>query len=266
MLTLDDNRVIHLALSGDYQIDFLERHFYDSPDPLIPAMLHPTAALSFASVLRRLRSVFCVIGFQGSMRGTSDMMANYHFAQTIPLCRRGSPTGAFDWLESDPRLGVHLDLREVALGQNPCPLVLAWAQLEKAFGVERTSTSTDDNDVFSFYICPTMSWPRPRLSRAAAQRPPEGSREELAEHLRDEAKQWDRACDYFSHDLHMGQLIVPRHGILIDAEMFEQMERAHSTAVGMWLFRAGAFDKPKDLGRFCFDLSAVRPGLLLFEC
>ncbi|KUI61478.1 hypothetical protein VP1G_08678 [Cytospora mali] len=206
---------------------------YDSPS-LIPAILHPTAALSFAIILSRLRSILCVVGFRGCMRAVSDQMLWPHFAQTFPLRRRGSPTGAFDWLESDPRLGVQLDLRRVALDGDPRCVARAWDKLEKAFGVERT--------------------------KAEVQHPREGSREELAEHLRREAEHWDHMRSFYSTTI----LEIQRHG-MIDAEMYERMERLPSTAVGMWLFRADAFKEPQDIARFCWNLSAVRPGLLLFE-
>lgn len=182
-----------------------------------------------------------------------------HFAQTFPLRRRGSPIGAFDWLESDPRLGVQLDLRRVALDGDPRCLARAWEKLEKAFGVERISKSTNDHDL-SFYICPNLCWPGQLQLEAEVQHPPEGSREELAEFLRREAEDWDYMCSFYSTP----DLEIQRHG-MIDAEMYEKMERAPSTAVGMWLFRADAFEEPQDIARFCWNLSAARPGLLLFE-
>lgn len=182
MLILSGNKVTHLALHKEYQLDFLERHFLDSPRPLIPAMPHPKAALSFASILLWLRSVFCVIGFRGSERWTSETMVNYHFAQIFPLCRRGSPTGDFDWLESDPRLGVQHDLGEVAFSTNPCFLAPAWAQLEKEFGVEKTDTNTD---TFSFYICPTIPYHGKDCRR-------QGPRSSV--HLRAHGRNWRSTC------------------------------------------------------------------------
>ncbi|KUI70543.1 hypothetical protein VM1G_06042 [Cytospora mali] len=211
---------------------------YDSPS-LVPAILHPTAASSFAGILRRLRSVLCVVGFRDCMRAASDQMMWPHFAQTFPLRRRGSPTGAFDWLESDPRLGVQLDLRLVALDGDPRCVARAWDKLEKAFGVERAVA---------------------KPTEAGVQPPPEGSREELAEHLHREAEHWDYMRTFYSTSI----LEIQRHG-MIDAEMYGRMERLPSTAVGMWLFSADAFEEPQDIARFRWDLSAVRPGLLLFE-
>ena len=267
LLILNGNRVAHLALHREYQHDLLERdtYHYNMP-PLVPSILHPIAALSFSSILRKLRSILCVVGFRGSSRAPCEMMVLPHFAQTYPLRRGGSPTGAFEWFESDPRLGVQLDLTWVALSFDPRCLAPAWAKLEKAFGVERTATSTDDDDHPSFYICPSMSWRRRQVLGIGAQGPPggssEGSREELAEHLRQEAKDWDH---YRSWLFTAFGWEIKRHGVL-DAETFERMERAPSTAVGMWLFRADAFKEPRQTSRSCFDLSAAQPGLFLFEC
>ncbi|ROV94742.1 hypothetical protein VMCG_08890 [Cytospora schulzeri] len=60
--------------------------------------------------------------------------------------------------------------------------------------------------------------------------------------------------------------VIPRHGMIVDAETFERLERAPSTAVGMWLFQPDAFKEPTNVQRSCFDVSAVHPGLLLFDC
>jgi hypothetical protein len=182
-----------------------------------------------------------------------------HLAQTFPLRRRGNPTGTFDWLDSDPRLGVQLDLRRVALDNDPRRVARAWEKLEKAFGLERIAISTDDNNL-SFYICPSICWPGQSQLGAEVQYLPEGSREELAEYLRREAKHWDNMRSLFSSPV----MEIQRNG-MIDAEMFERMEREPSTAVGLWLFRADKFEEPQDIARFCWNLSAARPGLLLFE-
>jgi hypothetical protein len=272
MLILNKNRVTHLALHAEYQHDFLQDSSTSSspPPPLVPAILHPTAATSFAEILRsgRLRSVFCVVGFRGPMRGMTDFPMpgwRYHFAQTFPLRRRGAPAGAFNWFETDPRPGVELDLSQVPLSSDPRCLARAWGELEKAFGVERRRTSTDNDDNFAFYICPTLPWPSSgQLMPGSVQRLPEGSREELAEHLRQEAEEWDRGREFISGLFPPGYE-MPRHGAIVDAETFEVMERAPSTAVGMWLFTPDAFEEPTNVQRSCFNVSAVRPGLLLFE-
>lgn len=52
---------------------------------------------------------------------------------------------------------------------------------------------------------------------------------------------------------------------MIDAETFEMLESALSTAVGMWVFPGGAFKEPKNAQISLFDVSAFRPGLFLFE-
>jgi hypothetical protein len=45
------------------------------------------------------------------------------------------------------------------------------------------------------------------------------------------------------------------------------MEKAPSTAIGMWLFPAEAFKEPDSLylPKCIFDMSTARPGLFLFE-
>ena len=51
----------------------------------------------------------------------------------------------------------------------------------------------------------------------------------------------------------------------MDAETFERMERLPCTAIGMWLFPAEAFGELTDVRQVAFDMSAVRPGLFLFD-
>ncbi len=70
-------------------------------------------------------------------KSLDDPEWRYHFAQTFPFRRRNTPVGYFDWLVSDPRLGVGLDLHQVPLA----PLAdyrlqaIAWKDMETAFGV-----------------------------------------------------------------------------------------------------------------------------------
>ncbi|ROW04585.1 hypothetical protein VMCG_05055 [Cytospora schulzeri] len=241
--------------------------YLDQPHPpLSPAVLHPTAATSFADILRsgRLRSIFCVIGLRSCMRGTCECPGlKCHLSQTFSLCRGGSSTGGFDWLETDPRPVVQFDLDQVPLNRDPRCIVRAWKSFKTAFGVEGR-TSTDNEGEISFYICPTLSWARSILQiPEEARRPPEGSREELAEHLRQEAEDWDRGREFISALLSGHK--VPRHGWIVNTETFEMMERTANTAVGKWLFPVNALRDPTDVRRSCFDLSAVRPGLILYE-
>ncbi len=60
--------------------------------------------------------------------------------------------------------------------------------------------------------------------------------------------------------------MVPRQGSLMDAEMFERMERLPCTAIGMWLFPAEAFGEPTNVRKAVFDMSAVNPGLFCLMC
>ncbi|KAK3940184.1 hypothetical protein QBC46DRAFT_459121 [Diplogelasinospora grovesii] len=250
-----DQGVAHLALQTEYLRDFVyyDPRSDDRTPPLTPAILHPVAAASFADMLRsRLRSVLCVIGFRSRMRGMSEFPGlswRYHFAQTFPLRRRGLPAGGFHWFETDPRWGVHLDLGQLPLDSDPRGLARGWEELEKAFGISERA----EDDEFRFYICPTLRWGG--LQRVGQTPPPEGSREELAQHLREEADDWLHGRKYISQMFSRSDYLMPRHGTMVDAKTFEMMESAPSTAVGMWLFPAEA----------CFNVVAVHPGLFLFE-
>ena len=95
---------------------------------------------------------------------------------------------------------------------------------------------------------------------------PEGLREELAQHLRAEEMDWLESRQSLL-SVFPSQLdgLTPRHGSLVDEETFQRMESAPSMAIGMWLLPPEAFDKPRNPQRTAFDVSAVRPGLLLFE-
>lgn len=263
-LILDHDRVVHLAL---------HRHIIDGDHdtPLTPALVHPAAAMSFADILRRsLRSVLCITYFRSSSRAMGEFPAkgwHYHFAHTFPLRRRGHGTGSFHWLDTDPRPGVELDLRQLPLEDDPRPLPEAWKQLEHAFGITKEQREADDSngsgDGLRFYICPTVNWPSWSQRRHHPSLVEEGSREELAEYLRYEADDWLRQREFISQST--PEYIIPKHGLMIDAETSEMMEKAPCLAVGMWLFPPEAFKQPTILRRSCFDVSAIRPGLLLFK-
>jgi hypothetical protein len=239
---------------GDYPLEFT------------PADLHPAAAASFADILRtRLRSVLCVVNFRSFMRGIGEPPPGgcpYHFAQTFPLCRRDNPAGAFSWLETDPRLGVELDLRILPFTTDPRPCARYWAKLERAFGIGERAK----DEGFCFYICSSINWPGHQYQMLGQ----EGSREELTQHLRCEEADWLFIRQHIwdiTRRIMPGSRLFPRHGPFVDAETFEMMEKAPSTAIGMWLFPAEAFTEPNRLylPKCVFDMSAARPGLFLFE-
>lgn len=258
-------RIAHLVLerlpvSLDFSINAVTTRVH-----LTPAALHPTAAASFADILlHRLRSVLCPIGFRSRSRGLAELPTNnwrYHFAQTFPLCRQGHPTSAFHWHESDPRPGVQLDLRQVPFADDPRNFTRSWELLEQAFGITKEQRAGSE---FQFYICPAIRWPQRQLVGINTVQEQGGTREELAKHLQWEADYWLRNRKFIGDKLYRGRM-YPRHGQMIDAETFEMMEKVPCTAVGMWLFPPEAFKEPTILRRFCFDLSAVKPGLFLFE-
>jgi hypothetical protein len=118
-------------------------------------------------------------------------------------------------------------------------------------------------DGFRFYICPTVRWPGRHPMHDASPPAEEGSREELARHLRVEARLWLSEREFISQT-GPGH-VMPKHGTMIDAETFDMLEKAPSLAIGMWLFPPEAFKQPTIVQRFCFNVSDVRPGLLLFE-
>lgn len=263
LLTSDGNSLATLALDRYYhRIIFPED---GDALPVTPTTLHPVAAASFAGILRsRLRSVLFVINFRDRMRGIPEtpIMSRmaYHFARTFPLRRRGLPAGAFDWLPTDPRPGVEFDSRQVALAEDPRRLVSDWQKMEQAFGIaERTP---------HLYICPSLDWYYRPCSRGSTWEddslPPQWSRAELAQHLDEEASDW-LSKRQFASKCFPGGLHVPKHGTMVDAKTFEMLGSVPTTAVGMWLIPAEAFKKPKNPAISLFDVSAVRPGLLLFD-
>ncbi|OIW25348.1 hypothetical protein CONLIGDRAFT_691272 [Coniochaeta ligniaria NRRL 30616] len=278
-----DQGVMHLALSEDYVYEFMTRNFQVEDEarghqPLTPALLHPVAAASFAEILRsRLRSALCIMRFLNDRRGRGYFgRERYHFAHTYPLERRRTPTGAFVWLESDPRPGLEFDLCQVGFRYDITPLVEAWKELEMAFGVVKRSP----DDRFRVYVCPSVTWPKPRsLLRACAEDIPSGSlRMDLALHLRQESEAWDmtrKDLDFWlrglaaSLDLGPCPPPTPRHGTEVSAETFDMMERTPCMAIALRLFPIEVLKKPSrpypdPAPRF--DLSVNRPpGLFLFE-
>ncbi|KAK3306715.1 uncharacterized protein B0T15DRAFT_492244 [Chaetomium strumarium] len=293
--------VAHLALRSDYLLDLFGREAV----PLSPAILHPTAAASFTDMLRRtLRSVLCVVGFRHQTRGLGEFpTANwrYHFAQTFPLCRRGNPTGTFRWLATDPRPGVELDLRQLPLNAYDEPHCISqrWQELKAAFSLtngqgapqagknkdnnNNTNNSNRDsnsNDGPRLYICPTQKWPSSLAPQDFIRPGEEGSRQELARHLRFEEQCWLRELKTFTDMFLQGGTTTTTHvppkkhdmmmmfdDDLADAETLETMERVPVTAVGMWVFPVEVFDgrQPTVPQRNCWDVSGVRPGLFLFD-
>ncbi|KAL2137648.1 hypothetical protein VTI28DRAFT_8675 [Corynascus sepedonium] len=263
--------VRHLALDSEYSREFL----IDESVPLTPGILHPAAAESFSNILRTsLRSVLCVVGFRLQTRGLGEFPVNnwyYHFAQTIPLCRRGHPTGSFHWLKTDPRPGVEFDLRQLSLNpfDKPDSISRKWEDLEHSFGITREQLPVPEDGESNtaelcFYICPTLSWPVPLMRHRITILEKEGSREELAKYLQFEEDEWLRDRKFIS-GISDGIHILPKHGCMIDAETFDMMEKVPCTALGMWLFPPSAFKKQTISRRNCWDVSAVRPGLFLFE-
>jgi hypothetical protein len=248
---------------------------------LRPDGLHPTAAASFAEILRyRLGSVFCVLSFWTGNRGLGGFPSPHddaykcHFAQTFPFTPRDHPARAFHWLEADPRPGVEVDLRQVPLRGDPRHLAARWTRMEQAFGIreEQQAARGEAGGKPRFYICPAIDWPsfyrQDWLWHEPAPPRPGDLRAELARHLSDEARDWQadrqRITDAVSH-ISGPTPMIPRYGLVVESAAFEEMERLPCTAVGMWLFPSEAFKEPTDAQRNCFDVSAVRPGLILFE-
>lgn len=251
-------------------MDYLHEFFEDAV-PLTPAAIDPAAARSFTDILgRRLRSVLCVMPFRSGVRAMGEFPASKwhcHFAQTFPLRRRGHATGAFHWLPADPRPGVEIDLRQLPLCNDPRRLARGWERLEQAFGIteeQRTARGDDSEGGFRFYICPHIAWSGPQPVDGVAGEEKEGWREELEQHLQFEADEWFRQRKWLTEVFGYPNMI-PEHGQMMDAGTFRMMQKVPCTAMGIWLFPPGAFQKPTNPGRFCFDVSAVRPGLFLFE-
>ncbi|KAL2146622.1 hypothetical protein VTI28DRAFT_3121 [Corynascus sepedonium] len=278
-----DQGVSHLALDGEIRHYLLG--WFEERVNLTPEMLHPAAAASFADILRyKLRSLLCVVDFRGSTRGMGAPPLGggwrSHFAQTVPLRQRGHVTGSFHWLQADPRPGVELDLRQVPIRDDPHLIVRNWRRLEHLFGVTRNQQATresDDDCGFCLYVCPTKNWSTPDMQRTGgagtwnvremeAEAEAVWSRDELAQYLQYEAEDWDENRWYIAR-IFGGTHQSPKYSSdsREEAEIFEAMEKLPCTAIGMWLFPAEAFPPPTNPQLLSFNLSAVRPGLLLFE-
>ncbi|KAK4150792.1 hypothetical protein C8A00DRAFT_36580 [Chaetomidium leptoderma] len=197
--------------------------------------------------------------------------------------RRDHPAGAFHWLKADPRPGVEIDIRQLPLGQDPRRLARDWKQLEQVFGITRPTEQQHQQQAardkagtagLRLYVCPRISWPKTatqpqeREEEEEEEEEEEGPRAELARHLREEADDWQHNRTWLHEALLRScphSRMMPRQGYMLDAETFERMERLPCTALGMWLFPAEALKEPTIVQRLYFDVSAVRPGLFLFE-
>ena len=251
---------------------------------MTPEMLHPAAATSFADILRKLRALLCIVDFRNDSRGMGAPPLGggwrSHFAQTFPLGRRGHLTGACDWLQADPRPGVELDLRQLPIRDDPHIMLRNWQRLERLFGVTRNQQVSRENDngsSFRLYVCPTTSWPTQGMQRLNGgetwderDMEPEAeavwSRDMLARYLQYEAEDWVEKRWSRTRML-LGTRISPKYSSdsREEAEMFEAMEKLPCTAIGMWLFPAEAFPPPTIPQLLAFNLSTVRPSLLLLR-
>jgi hypothetical protein len=131
--------------------------------------------------------------------------------------------------------------------------------MEKAFGI------TEPERVSRLYICPSLDW-HDRGCMGRWQDPPvlAWSRADLDRHLEEEANDWVSKRQ-FASKCFPGGLHIPTHGTMVDAKTFERLGSAPTTALGMWLIPAEAFKEPKNPAISLFNVSAVRPGLLLFD-
>ncbi|KAK3898954.1 hypothetical protein C8A05DRAFT_18535 [Staphylotrichum tortipilum] len=257
-----DQGVAHLALHKD---------FFPSPSGihLTPSDLHPTAANSFTHILTdTLRSVLCIVLFRPNERGRAEVSrpAGWRFTQTFPLAPLASrATNAVHWLASDPRVSVAFDLGYLSLAADPGVLWRSWEGLEKAFGVAQTPAAAGGGG-FKFYICPTADWVSEIGSRdgEGATEEEKGLRTLLAAYLRDENEDWRRQRRWQSAGVQFQSMSLDTSSVA-DAATFWRMQEVPSTAVGMWLFAPEAFNRCLDPGRCNFNVSAAKPGLLLFD-
>jgi hypothetical protein len=193
----------------------------------------------------------------------------YHFAQTFPLRRPDLSAAAFDWLEADPRPGIEFDLRQLSIPWDMRALAGAWEKLERVFGIGKRA----EGDEFRFWICPAVDWTLTvgQKSDSDSQRPQQAStlRAELAHYLRKHAKieltnrKFSERLLKESDRAHAGA--IQMHRTMVDAETFERLQSEPRTTVGMWLFSADTLQSPDYTRLSIFEISAVRPGLLLFE-
>ncbi len=127
--------------------------------------------MSFTNILQHvLRSILFITRFRTCYRGLGEWPSREgyqcHFAQTLPLDRREHPAGGFQWLETDPRPGVDIDIRQLPLGGDPRVIVRGWKRLEQAFGITRAAEQppppggrndmTRDAGRFQLYVCPRL--------------------------------------------------------------------------------------------------------------
>ncbi|KAB5566541.1 hypothetical protein GE09DRAFT_1284308 [Coniochaeta sp. 2T2.1] len=265
---------------------------HTSSAPLTPSIIHPISAFSFAEILRRrLRSLMCTMPFRDNRRDMGYMGGEHgmFFKQTYPLCRRGNPTGVFRWLETDPRPGVQVELKETKPAAMIETIFYAWKKLEVAFGIHRRSA----DDRFRFYICPAINWPTKGagsfeesdveddgdednsdfnpdddgVKNGSNEEEEDGLsdkwRRELAQHFKQEEEDWlgRRQHINIGYKTH-----INRQGHT-DAKLFELMEKTPCSAIGMWLFPVDVFTEAKcHLSSNTYDLSGgPLPGLFLFE-
>ncbi|KAK4033117.1 hypothetical protein C8A01DRAFT_19911 [Parachaetomium inaequale] len=271
-----DQGIANLALDELYRSDPLGgRIWHDAHGlllPLNPGILHPAAAASFAAILQsRLRSVLWVVYFGDQKRIIPETSLGpgmrYHFAQTFPLHRRGLPAAAFDWLEADPRPGIEFDLCQLSIPCDMRGLARGWERLEGAFGIGKRA----EGDEFRFYICPAVDWTLTVGRKSDSWMPAQAStlRAELAQYLREHAKigyakrQFSARLLKESGRTHAGG--IQMHRTMVDAETFESLQSEPRTTAGMWLFPANTLQDADYTRSTISDVSAVRPGLLLFE-
>ncbi|KAH6641791.1 hypothetical protein F5144DRAFT_564898 [Chaetomium tenue] len=267
-----DQGVVHLAL---------HRQILDGSQEtrLIPDLVHPAAAASFADMLRcSLRSVLCITHSRSSSGAVGQFHSNnwyYHFAHTFPFHRRVYSMGSFHWFDTVPRPGAKLDLRQLPLEDDPHPLLAAWKRMERAFGITkkqraaRNNNNSNNNNIsggdgFRFYICPPVNWPACPSWSQWRHHPSLAKLGFRAECPRYEAGGWLSQLKSISQST--PEYIIPKHGLMIDAKTSEIM-KAPGQAIGIWLFSFKAFQQPTLTfpPAASFKVSAVHPGLFLFE-
>lgn len=266
---LTHTSIAHLAIHDGAITD---EYPLDTGVHLVPSELHWTAASSFTRALTHtLRTVLCVVSFTPGTRGraepTGPLGASGNFSQDLPLAPFHTPTAPIHSLAADPRVGVRFKMPLLSLATDPRAFWRSWESTEQAFGVTRAGGGGA-----KFYICPWTDWVDARR-RLADPWPEEraGFGQMLGEYLWDEADEWRRR-----RVRHVGggglqgfQNMVPGpgEGNVVDAATFWRMQEVPSTTVGMWMLEPDAFDRCIDpsTGRYLFNVSGSRPGLLLFD-
>ncbi len=272
---------------------------HDDPPFINLTYLHPTASRSICDIVRhKLRSVLCVLRFQARVRreagfGPPSPGSAVHVPQTLPFLTQGMAATAVRWLDADPRRDspeAQADLRRLPLRHDFSFCATSWARMERRFGVRERAK----DDPFRFYMCMTHDWRRPTEYAGVARgtspmRPgyplgPEWERSSLAKYIREEEEQWASACKRRSSGgetagaglLAQAPSPSPQQGLVADAVSTTPSERGEAAiptpAVGMWLFPPEAIMEAKEARRGSpwapdpeFDMSAARPGLILFE-